>query len=861
MISVKRAILTCAVFFLLAGNISYAHEAVLRKILDNGLTFLVKESAPKDLVTIDVTVRAAPKYEGSYLGSGMSHFVEHMVFKGTATRKAGDIEKEARSYGAILGGAVSSDFTSYQVTVPAQYLPNVLGMLKDMLLNASFDPVEMEKEREVILKEVKLNEDDPQKKTTLSLFLNSYIKHPYRYPAIGYENLLKGLTRSDLINYYTGRYTPNNIVIAVVGGIDQDEAAAQIEKEFKDFRRPDYKPPYTGEPEPPQLGKKAVEIKAATSLSYMMIGFHSTGLLNKDLFAMDVLSMILGRGNNSRLNIALVEQKRTAHSVSASNFTPEDPGLFVISLVLDQDNIEASRRSVMEEIQRIKNDGIMDAELEAAKNMVLSDYILSRETIEAQASDMGENETITGNYDFSRRYVDGVKKVAKIDVRRAAIKYLDDDNMTEVTLVPRETSALEKLKVPPPPTEEKIEKKVLDNGLVVLARRDAKIPAVSVTIAFTGGLLAESSANNGISSLVSKMLLDGTTEKREGDIKGGIEERGGEFTSFSGFNSFGVSFTVLKGDVDFILELSKDIVTNSAFPQDELSKEKLLAMASIKEEDSDIFEKGVLLLRKGIFENYPYSMRYAGEMESVHSLQRDDLLNFYHTYCVPNNMVISVSGDIDPQSIYRKIESLFRDLPSRELPKRPALELPAAKAHSEIFKMDKEQTLLILGFRTVSLSSPDRYPLDVLDTILSGMSGRLFSAIRERSGLAYTLGCSQKLGLDTGFMLIYVATTKENVGLVKEKLYNELRSVRDTAVSDGELAFAKREALSSYKMLMQTNSSYSFQSALDELYGLGYDILYKYEDEIKKVTTADVKRVAGKYLDLSACTEIIIEPE
>lgn len=844
----------------LQHNLTFANEAVLRKVLKNGLTVLAKESSPRDLVTIDIAVRAAPRYEDEYSGTGISHFVEHMLFKGTRTRKTGDIEKEVRSYGGLIDGAVSSDFTSYQITVPSKSFTQALALLKDMLLNASFDPLEMEKERQVILNEVRLNEDDPEKKSILSLFFNSYIRHPYRYPAIGYEDLLGGLTREDLIKYYNKRYVPNNIVVTIAGGIDKNTVMQEVEKEFNDFRRPDYTPLNTGESEPTQIGKKLVEEEAATTLSYLSIGFHSIGILNRDLFAMDVLSMILGRGNSSRLNKVLVEDNRVAHSVSASNYTPEDPGLFIISAILDKENIERSRKLILEEIKKIKNDGVTDKELEAAKRMVVSDYILSRETIEEQAKDLCENEIMTGNYDFSNRYIEGVERLTKPDIRKSAERYLNEDNMTEIRLVPKAEKQLADINVPSPLTEERMKKKTLANGIVVLTRRDTKVPAAAITIAFFGGLLAEDKNNNGISSFVSKMLLDGTKTRPESEIRGAIENLGGEIGAFSGFNSFGLSITVLKDDIPFALELAKDIVSDSVFSQDEIAKEKILTLAAIKDEDNDIFQKGVSIVKKNIFENHPYAMRYTGESQTVSSFKRDDLINFYHNYCIPNNMVISVSGDIEEQKVYQKIDSLFKDMTRRELPKRPVIENAPGKIKKEVFNMDKEQTLFVLGFKTTSIDNPDRYPLDVLNTLFSGMSGRLFSAIREKEGLSYTLGCAQKMGLNTGFMFFYIATTKDKLELAKEKLFGEIKQIKDIAVTDEELDSAKREIISGYKMLMQTNASYSFQGALDELYSLGYETLYKYEDEIKKVTKEDVKRVADKYLDLSAYAEVMVEP-
>ena len=864
MISIERLhlrLLLTAILVFALNSFSIADEAVYRKTLENGLIILAKESPPRDIVSINIMIKAGPSSEEEYTASGISHLVEHLLFKGTTLRKAGDIEKEIRSYGGIINGAVSHDTTTYDVTVPVKYYTQTLSVLKDMLANSVFDKMELEKERDVILKEIKLNEDDTEKKLTAKLFENAYMRHPYRYPPIGYEKILKSLTRDDVVKYYNSRYVPNNMVITVVGGINAKDAALGIENEFGRFREPSYRPVNRGEKEPPQTGKRVVEEEAPIALSYLALGFHSVGMLNKDLFALDVLSMILGRGNNSRLNKLLLKDNREVHSVSAWNYTPMDPGLFVITALLDKDNIPAAKKDILDEIEKVKSGDVSDSELENSKRMVIGDRILSHETIESQAEDLSEGETMTGNSNFYERYVEGVNKVSKYDIRRVASQYLNEDNLTEVSLVPRGSETLPSVSVPRALMEEKFEKRTLANGLILLMSVDAKIPAVSITVAFSGGLITEDKGNNGISSLMAKMLLDGTKDRKEPEIVGAIENRGGRISSFSGFNSFGLDLTVLKEDALPALELIKDITTKSVFAQDELTKEKILSAAAIKDDDDDIFERATLALRKMLFKKHPYSMRDIGEEESIKAISRDDLISLYQSRCIPNNTVIAISGDIDKEKVFKKVEELFKDVQRRDMP-RPVKSVPeTGPPGSQTIKMDREEALLMLGFRTVAMNNPDRYPLNVLNGLLSGMSGRLFIALREKSGLAYTMGSVQKLGIDTGFILFYAATTMDKLDEAKKLLFNEIAAIRQGLITDDELAAAKKEMISSQKISMETNASNAFRAALDELYGLGYDNLYKFENETNKVTKYDIIRMANKYLNMDSCAEIVIQPE
>lgn len=855
---------TCALVFViiscLSVSASFAEEAVLRKVLENGLVLLVKESPPKDLVSINISVRAGIGSEEEYTGTGISHLIEHMVFKGTRTRKAGSIEKEISSFGGMLDGMVSGDLTTYTATVPADCLSKALSILKDMLLNAAFDEKEIEKEKEVIIKEINMNKDDPEKSLILSLFNNAYLRHPYKYPPIGYEKLLRSLTRNDLVKFYNKRYVPNRIVVSVVGGIDRNDAASAIEKEFADFRTADFSP-VKKETEPPQTGKRRADIESNTTLSYLAMGFHSTGILDKDLFTMDVLSMILGRGESSLLNKKLVKETLLAYSVSAVNYTPQDPGLFIITATLSEQNIEAAEKEVMAAISMIAGGALDDKDIEKAKSMVSSDYILLHETIEAQADVLSEGEAMTGNHDFFRAYLEGVKKVTKNDLKRAASVYLNEDNLTLVRMVPKKEAPLS-VKKESSGLQDTIEKKELSNGLKILVRRDTKVPAVSISVAFSGGLFAENKADNGISNLVSRMLLKGTRSRTEAQITGAVEAIGGNISAFSGLSSFGLNATVLKDDLDSTLSLLKDIIANSVFNQKELDTEKSLIAASRKEEDDDIFQRGFLELRKNLFNGHPYSMRYSGEIDSMKRISRDDAVRFYSTYCAPNNTVISVSGDIDPAAVsLKKIEELFKDMQRKTIPpaQAGAVALDGIKKFS--LKMDREEALIMLGFKTIAVDSLDRFTLDVLEGVLSGMSGRIFKEIRDKMALAYALGCMQKRGVDTGFMMFYIATTKEKSAQALSALLAQIKNIREKSISEEEMSSAKREIILNHESARQTNDYCSVQSALDELYGLGYDEMYRYKDGINKVTKDDLQRAAKKYLDLNAYTEVIITPD
>ena len=841
-----------------SGELKIPSEAVSKKILDNGLIVLVVSSPVTDLVSINLAIKSGSAGEGERLGSGTAHFTEHMVFRGTPTRKAGDIEKEVKSYGGTMNGGVMQDFTVYYITLPARYLDKAVAMLKDMVQNASFDQKEFDKEREIILNEINMDNDDPDRVLIKRLNETAYTTHPYRYPCMGYPDKFKALSREDLVSYYRDTYVPNKMILTIAGGIDPDMAIAAVESQFKNIGAPDYAVRDLAPAEPLQIARRDYQEEAQVSLAYMAMGFHSTRLASEDLCAMDVLSMILGRGDNSRLNRSLVKGKLLAHTVSAWNYTPKEPGLFVITAITDRDDLKDAQAAVLEEIERIKNAPVSDVELETARRMALSDLIFERQTIDGLSSDIGKSEAMTGSRDFSERYVAKIRAVTRDDIKTVASRYLTEDNLTLVELVPSGTKDAAPPSAGASSRSETMIRELLANGLKVIVRPDRRSPIVSISAAMLAGLSAERPESNGVSNITSRMLLKGTKTRSEADIKGAVDRLGGNISNFSGYNSIGINLVVLKQDLDFALELLYDILNNPVFPEEELEKEKALVLAEIKEEDDDIFQRAANELRVMLFKGSQYSMRTIGESGTVSAMSRGDVNAFYNAYCSANNATISVSGDVDPEAVIKKMDERFRNFRTGQAPAVTARKEKNGERAFRDLTMNKDQSVVLIGFETVDNKDPDRFALEVISSILSGSSGRLYHTLRGDMSLAYTLGCFDRQMNDTGYFVVYVATTREKIREAKKAILDEIDAIRAKPVSMEDLELAKRELITGLKVDMQLNQFLSYTSALDELYGLGYNNVYRHEKEIENVTRDDVLRAAQKHLDPGRSAEITI---
>ena len=830
-----------------------------RHILDNGMTVILKPMPQSSLATILLMVKAGSATEGEFLGSGISHFVEHMLFKGTEKRKVGEIAREIESLGGTTNGFTSQDYTGFIITIPNEHMPKGIEILADAAMNVQFDLSEVEKEREVILNEVRLGKDDPDQRAYDLLFANAYTQHPYRYPIIGYEPLLKSLTREDLMKYYKRMYVPNNMALVITGALSPGDTLKMVKTEFEGFAQKPYIVRALPQ-EPPQVSQRRSDEAYPTQLTRLFLGFQGVAINDNSLFALDVLANILGEGDDSRLHKEIYKRRKLVYTIDSFNFTPLDKGLFVISVTLEKENTESTIEAVLDEINRIKKEGISKQELEKAKRQVLSAYIFSRQTSSQIAGDIAVNEIFTADPDFSQKYVAQVERVSAKDIQDAARKYLQKDMLTIALLRPLEPQG-EVMPKAEGEKEPEIKKIVLENGLTVLIKEDHRFPLVAVRAVCKAGLRSENETNNGISNLTARMLLLGTSKRGAGDIAREIEALGAWLDVSSGNNSLGVSLDMLSRDFTKGMDIFADIITNPAFPEAELSQEKEKILAEIKAQDDEIFHLAFKPLKKTLFKEHPYRFDTLGENEAVKGFTRQDILSFYRRYIVPNNMVVSLFGDITEEEVLAVVKKKFaRFSPLPVLPLVLKESFPDSPLSLTV-PVKKEQTVIALGFAGLKFTDADRYCLEVLNAILSSMSGRLFHHVRDELGQAYTLGGDSVPGIERGMYYLYAATTYAQVAKVREIIVRQIADVQKNYCSDDELEKAKAYLVGLQKADTETNASRAFTSALDELYGLGFDNYAHYREKITKVSKEDVLRAARVYLNLQNMVEIITVPK
>ena len=840
--------------------IEFPSPSVRQWTLPNGLVILVEEDHSAPVASVQVWCETGSITEDKWLGAGLSHILEHMLFKGTANRGPNEIAQAVQNAGGYINAYTSFDRTVYWIDTPAKGVSTALDILADAVQHSTLPPEEYVKEQEVIRREFAMGQDDPDRMSSLRLFATAFRQHPYRHPVIGHLDIYNRLTRDDVMAYYKARYVPNNLFFVVAGDVDAQAVYEQLAAAFETAPRQPLPPVYIA-PEPPQLGRREEHVEFPTELTRLEIAWHTPELTHPDVPALDLLALILGDGRSSRLYRRVREELALVHGIHAWCYTPGQPGLFGIEAVLDPEKRDATLREVFAILDEIKAHGITPEELAKALKQVLSSHFNNLATTRGRASDIGSNWLLTRNCQFTREYLRALQRVTPADIARVLDTYFTEKNLTITSLNPP-GSLQAAAPQTPAHTAGALRKFELSNGLRLLVREDARLPLVSAVACFKAGILVESAENNGINRLYSRVLLKGTETRSAEQIAEGIESIGGAIGAESGNNSFCVSVKVMQPDLGAGLELLADVLRHPIFPEKAIAREKEAQLAAIKAEEEEPTSLARNLMRRTLYAGHPYGLRSSGSPETVGALDREQLQAFHRQFVAGRNGVLAIFGAVKAEEVRELVEKAFAELPTGEIalenPPQPA---PLTAPQSvEGFKQ-KEQAIVMAGFRGLDLFSPERYTLELIEEACSDLGSRFFVRIREKLGLAYFVGASQVTGLVPGPFVFYLGTDPAKVEAVKAEFLDEIRALATDGLTPEELSRAKEKLLGREALRNQSNDTFAHACALDELYGLGFDAHTRLREHVEAVTLEQVRALARKIFADAPSVLAVVRPE
>ena len=829
-------------------------------VLDNGLTVIIREDHSAPVVSVQAWCRAGSVNEGRWLGAGLSHVLEHMLFKGTTTRAAGRIDQEVQDAGGYMNAYTSFDRTVYWINVPDTGAKVAVDILCDIMQNASLPADEMEKEKQVIVREMDMNQDDPHRRSSRRLFETAFTVSPYRYTVIGYPDVFNQVQRDDVFAYYRENYSPNNVFFVVVGKFDSNAIETQIREAYsKSKSRP--LPAVVLPSEPRQMAPRELIEEGVVEMAHFHWCWHIPGLRHADMPVLDVAALLLGSGRSSRLFQEVREKQGLAQSVDAWTYCPGHAGLFGVSGMAETANFEAARRAIMSEVGKMQRTQVSEAELRKAVKQFISATLSSRKTMQGQAQDLGGNWMAASDLNFSERYLAAVKLITPADIQRVAQRYMTPENSTFYALLPKGTAQVKTTAVEVV-AESAVRKTVFPNGLVLLTREDHRLPFVDYRAVFKGGVLADTEDNSGLSLLLSKLLIRGTKSRTAEQIATEIESVGGGIDTYSGNNSFGITAEVMTEDFNTGLELVADVILNPVFPEEVLEIEKQMQIASIKAQRDQLLQSAGLSMRRALYGNQGYGLDIKGTEESVSKANVAQLFQMHRQLVVPNNCVLAIYGNIRTEKVIAEVERYFGQWTPVQKPfSMPPAAAPLDGVRRTLETRDKKQAVVLLGFQGVDIHHEDRFALELLQEACSDLGSRLFMRIREKLGLAYYVGAQNFLGLVPGHFAFYAGTAPDKTGQVEEEMLKEAELLVREGLTQEELTRSKAKIVGQKKIARQELGACAMSNSLDELYGLGYGNMDSEDAKFEAVTLDQVKEAARKYFVLDKRVTSIIKPD
>jgi zinc protease len=814
--------------------------------LENGLQIIIREDHSAPVVSAQAWCMAGSIHEGEWLGAGLSHVLEHMLFKGTTSRGPGRIDQEVQAAGGHMNAYTSFDRTVYFIDVPNTGTRVAVDILCDIMQHATLPAAELKKELAVIRREMDMNHDDPAQRAARRLFETAYVKSPYRYTVIGYPDIFNELKRNDIYNYYRAKYAPNNLFFVVAGDISAPEIEHQIREAFAHTKARAL-PPVVLPEEPRQLAPREVVETAPIELAHLHFSWHIPDLRHPDVPVIDVLATILGGGRSSRLYQVIREKQGLVNSIDAWTYSPGNPGLFGMSAVVNADKFEAARKSMLAEIERLKRTRVANAEVTKAIKQFTAATLATRKTMAGQAQDLGGNWLAAGDLNFSARYLAAVKQTTPAAILRVAREYLTPENRTFYALAPSgvTTKVAEKTETWETHPVQKFD---LPRGLRLLIKEDHRLPFVEFRAVFRGGVLAEQAANNGINLLTAKLLLKGTAHRTAEQIAREIESLGGSIDSYSGNNSLGVNLEVLSSDFTAGLQLLADVLLHPTFPAEACERERQVQLAAIKHQRDQLLQSAGRLMRRELFGETGYGLDVLGTEEALIRLTSLELQQAHGRLAAPANCVLAIFGDVNPAKVRTAVRQVFAAWQNQPVipPVTPPPALQTVKRISD--QRDKKQAVLVIGFPGATIYDPDRYALELIQEACSDLGSRLFTRIREKLGLAYYVGAQNFLGLTPGYFSFYAGTEPEQAARCETEILAEVELLRREGLTAEELQRAKAKVIGQRKIARQDLGHHAMIAALDELYGLGYASSDQEDAKYEAVTLAQVRAAARKYL-------------
>ncbi len=866
--------------------------------LPNGLKIITREVHTAPIATCWVWYRVGGRNERVGI-SGISHWCEHMLFKGTPSMPKGTFDSLIARNGGTFNGFTWIDFTAYYETLPADRLDLGLRIEADRMVNSLFDPDEVASERTVIISEREGNENSPDFWLDEEMRAAAFKVHPYRNGVIGWKSDLRAMTRADLYNHYQTYYTPNNATLVVVGDFNTDQVLERIGELYGSIPAGPALPEVRGV-EPEQQGERRIIVARPGANPIVQVAYHAVAARSQDWAALTVLDAVLSGGKSpsffgggaqtnrsARLYRALVEGE-LATSASSSFLPTIDPYLFELSATVRPDrDVAAVEAALHAETERLRSTEVSAEELAKVQRQMRAQFAYTAERISSQAMLLGMWEMLD-SYTRIDSILAEIAAVTPADVQRVASEYLAPHKRTVGIFQPTEaggaadTPALAAYQprrpacytgasfsadaLSEPVGSVQASRHELPNGVVVLIQRNPASPTVTVQGEIRLGQVDEPADKSGLALFTAAGLIRGTLNRSFQEITATTEERGCSVNASSSRHTTSFGGKALSEDTGLILEILADMVRRPVFPPQEIERLRTQFINALRQQAQDTRSQAANTARTLLYPNtHPYSRPTLGTLETVPQITQADLRGFAQRYH-PASTTIAIVGDLEPDAVLAEVERWFGDWEGSGAPTPldvPAVAPPAEVKRQAVEVAGKTQSDIIWAVPGIARTDPDYYAAMLANLALGqlGLMGRLGENVRDKHGMAYYATSRLDADLGAGPWYVSAGINPSNIDRALECINEEIDKLVEAGITEEERSDAVAYLSGIQAIGLEANSGIASILLTIERYNLGLDYVQRYPEIISAISLEQIRDAARRFLSTDHYAVAIAGPK
>jgi zinc protease len=883
-----------------ASHVAVPPIPFTERVLKNGLHVFTARDVSTPNVSVQVWYGVGSK-DDPQGRSGFAHLFEHMMFKAARDMPAEHMDRLTEDVGGANNASTWDDFTNFYEIIPANHLEVLLWAEAERMSSLSVDQANFASERAVVEEELRQSYlANPYGRLSLAIQDASYAVHPYKRSTIGSIGDLDAATLPDVKAFHDTYYRPDNANLIVVGNFDPKTLDAWIDTYFGDIGNPDKPAPRVTVVEPARTGPNTTTVYAPNvPLPAVDITWQIPAASSRDLAALRIADAVLSTGDSSRLNHDLVYERQIAQSINSDAGQNAQPSLFQVQAVMaGGKTLDEGEAALRDEVKRLRDVPVAADELARAKNQLVASALQERETAEGRAFEIGHALLVEGDAKRANTDIAELEAVTAADVQRAAqtylldnrrvvIRYLDDSqrpagekpapDLAEFSPQVDADALPSDLKAAPPPAslpatvptparpvaaaQPVIADRTLPNGLRVIVAKTSDVPMVTADLTLKSGGASDPAGRAGLAAMTADLLPKGTTTRSATEIAADVEAAGGSLKSATSYDGSELVLTVLADQLPATLPILGDVARHPAFAPEEierLRRQKLDDLAVNLKQPGDL---AAFAAAPAVFGASAYGHVLGGTPRSLKAVTRADIQTAYARAFRPDEAILVLTGDIDPETGFALAEKTFGDWTAPSTPP-PAPPIATAYAAPRVIAIDipaAGQAAVLLAAPTVGRNDPRYYAVRAVNAVLGGgYSARLNEEVRIKRGLSY--GAGSRIDARNGVGLFTAAAQTKNASAadVASLVLDEARTLGAQPIPVDELTPRKASLVGNYGRAIETSAGLAGVLTLDALYGVDLRDVGLYPQKVDAIGPDEARAAARAAVDPSTATLIVV---